>query len=90
MFESESGTAPGVELSTITDRMEIRKAVQAGDVEQAIEKVNDLDPEVGVAWAELLFRILRCCPTVCRACCCEGRIRHPLEGESSPSEQVPP
>lgn len=46
MFESESGTAPGVQLSTILDRMEIRKAVQAGQVEEAIDKVNDLNPEV--------------------------------------------
>jgi hypothetical protein len=47
MFESESGTAPGVQLSTIMDRMEIRKAVQTGQVEEAIDKVNDLNPEVG-------------------------------------------
>jgi hypothetical protein len=46
MFEEESGTPPGVELSTITDRMQIRQAVQAGDVESAIDKVNDLNPEV--------------------------------------------
>ena len=46
MFETESGTQPGVQLSTIMDRMEIRKAVQAGQVEEAIDKVNDLNPEV--------------------------------------------
>jgi hypothetical protein len=46
MFDSESGTAPGVQLSTIMDRMEIRKAVQTGQVEEAIDKVNDLNPEV--------------------------------------------
>ena len=46
MFETESGTAPGLDLSSITDRMEIRKAVQSGDVEGAVEKVNDLNPEV--------------------------------------------
>jgi len=46
MFEQESGTQPGVQLSTILDRMEIRKAVQAGQVEEAIDKVNDLNPEV--------------------------------------------
>lgn len=45
MFEEETGTSPGVELSTITDRMQIRQAVQSGDVEAAIDKVNDLDPE---------------------------------------------
>ncbi len=45
-FEKESGTAPGVDLAAITDRMEIRKAVQSGNVEEAIERVNDLNPEV--------------------------------------------
>ncbi len=45
-FESESGTSPGLDLNAITDRMEIRKAVQSGDVEEAIERTNDLDPEV--------------------------------------------
>jgi hypothetical protein len=34
VFERESGTAPGVDLDQITDRMNIRKAVQRGDVEQ--------------------------------------------------------
>lgn len=45
-LEQESGTPPCVVLSTITDRMEIRKAVQSGQVEEAIDKVNDLNPEV--------------------------------------------
>lgn len=48
MFEVESGTSPGVQLSSILDRMVIRKAVQAGAVEEAIDKVNDLNPEVCV------------------------------------------
>ena len=47
MFEQESGTPPGIDLGSITDRMEIRRAVQSGNVEEAIEKVNDLNPEVG-------------------------------------------
>lgn len=45
-FEAESGAQPGCQLSSITDRMEIRRAVQAGDVPAAIERVNDLNPEV--------------------------------------------
>lgn len=46
LFEKESGTPPCVELSAITDRMEIRKAVQSGNIDEAIERVNDLNPEV--------------------------------------------
>lgn len=45
-FEKESGTLPGIDLGAITDRMEIRKAVQSGNVEEAIERVNDFNPEV--------------------------------------------
>ena len=36
-----------IDLATITDRMAVKKAVQCGNVEDAIEKVNDLNPEVG-------------------------------------------
>ena len=46
VFQKESNTKPGVDLAAITDRMEIRKAVQSGDIQQAIERVNDLNPEV--------------------------------------------
>ena len=45
-FCKESGTQPGVDLNAITDRMEIRKAVQSGNVDFAVERVNDLSPEV--------------------------------------------
>ena len=45
-FQQESMTQPGIDLAAITDRMEIRKAVQTGNVEGAIERVNDLNPEV--------------------------------------------
>ncbi|XP_027362949.1 protein GID8 homolog isoform X4 [Abrus precatorius] len=34
-----------IDLATITDRMAVKKAVQSGNVEDAIEKVNDLNPE---------------------------------------------
>eukprot|EP00879_Flechtneria_rotunda_P005177 GHRR01005459.1.p1 GENE.GHRR01005459.1~~GHRR01005459.1.p1 ORF type:complete len:230 (+),score=84.88 GHRR01005459.1:272-961(+) len=56
-FEQESGTAPGVELSTIADRVEIRKAVQSGQVEEAIEKVNDLNPEILEEQQSLFFHL---------------------------------
>ena len=49
LFQQESGTHPGVDLDTITDRMHIRKAVQGGDIEEAIDLVNDFNPEVGPA-----------------------------------------
>ena len=53
-FQQESLTQPGRDRAAITDRMEIRKAVQSGNVEEAIERVNDLNPEVG-CWLSLLW-----------------------------------
>ncbi|PSC71019.1 glucose-induced degradation 8-like protein [Micractinium conductrix] len=57
VFERESGTAPGVDLEQITDRTEIRRAVQSGDVEQAIERVNDLDPDILERQQRLFFHL---------------------------------
>ncbi|KAF5943754.1 hypothetical protein HYC85_017831 [Camellia sinensis] len=37
-FRMESGTEPDIDLATITDRMAVKKAVQCGNVEDAIEK----------------------------------------------------
>ena len=45
-FQEESGTDPGADLHGIAGRMEIRAAVQGGRIEDAIDRVNDLDPEV--------------------------------------------
>jgi hypothetical protein len=35
-----------MDLGTITDRVAVRKALQNGNVEDAFEKVNDLNPEI--------------------------------------------
>ena len=45
-FSHESGIAPVVQLSSIKDRMMIRQAVHNGRIHEAIQLVNDLDPEV--------------------------------------------
>ncbi|XP_047972545.1 protein GID8 homolog isoform X2 [Salvia hispanica] len=45
IFQIETGTEH-MDLATITDRMAVKKAVQSGNVEDAIEKVNDLNPEI--------------------------------------------
>ncbi|KAG8856578.1 hypothetical protein FRB96_006338 [Tulasnella sp. 330] len=45
-FSRETGIPSAVELATIESRMCIREAVQRGDVEEAIERVNDLNPEI--------------------------------------------
>lgn len=38
--------AADIDLATITDRMEVKRAVQSGNVQEAIEKINDLNPTV--------------------------------------------
>ena len=45
-FSKEANLPPGVDLDTIESRMNIREAIQRGEVEEAITKVNDLNPEV--------------------------------------------
>nr|KAJ0228316.1 hypothetical protein LSAT_V11C100042060 [Lactuca sativa] len=42
----ESGTEQDIDLATITDRMAVKKAVQSGNIEDAIEKVNYLNLEI--------------------------------------------
>lgn len=43
-FARESGTSPGVDLRSISERMATRVAIQRGDVQAAIERANDLNP----------------------------------------------
>lgn len=45
-FSQEAGVTPPVDFESIQSRMEIREALQRGDVEEAITRVNDLNPEV--------------------------------------------
>ncbi|CAN4084008.1 unnamed protein product [Withania somnifera] len=56
-FRIESGTDPDIDLATITDRMAVKKAVQSGNVEDAIEKVNDLNPEILDTNPQLFFHL---------------------------------
>ncbi|GAX82418.1 hypothetical protein CEUSTIGMA_g9846.t1 [Chlamydomonas eustigma] len=57
MFEKESGTAASMDLSTIQERMEIRRAVQSGQMDVAIDKVNDMNPEILETQEELFFHM---------------------------------
>eukprot|EP00127_Corallochytrium_limacisporum_P006419 Clim_evm9s227 gene=Clim_evmTU9s227 len=45
-FVSETGQQPNMDLSSIEDRMKIRAAIQQGKISEAVELVNDLDPEI--------------------------------------------
>ena len=45
-FSKETGLDGPVDFNSIEDRMNIREALQRGDVGDAITRVNDLNPEV--------------------------------------------
>lgn len=45
-FSKEADMTSPVDLQSIEDRTNIREALQRGDVEEAITRVNDLNPEV--------------------------------------------
>ncbi|EGG18394.1 UPF0559 protein [Cavenderia fasciculata] len=57
MFQNESGTKATVDLISIVDRMAIRSAIQRGDIEQGIEIVNDLNPEILDTNPQLYFHL---------------------------------
>jgi len=45
-FQRESGTEPLINLNSITDRMAIRHAIHNGNVEEGIQRVNNLNPKL--------------------------------------------
>ncbi|KAG2220268.1 hypothetical protein INT45_009883 [Circinella minor] len=56
-FSLESGLEPTIDLESIQERMEIRHAIQSGDVDTAIELVNDVNPEILDTNPELFFHL---------------------------------
>ncbi|KAI8988749.1 CTLH/CRA C-terminal to lish motif domain-containing protein [Pilobolus umbonatus] len=56
-FSSESGLAPTVDLQSIQERMDIRRAIQSGDIDTAIDLVNDLNPEILDTNPKLFFHL---------------------------------
>ena len=45
-FAQEASVIPEVDFESIESRMKVREALQRGDVEDAIVRVNELNPEV--------------------------------------------
>ncbi|KAF9918881.1 Glucose-induced degradation complex subunit [Lobosporangium transversale] len=56
-FSQESGAKPPVNLESIQDRMIVRTAIQRGNIEEAIERVNDLNPEILDTNPKLYFHL---------------------------------
>ncbi|KAK1661171.1 hypothetical protein QYE76_049330 [Lolium multiflorum] len=58
-FRLESGTQSDIDLATITDRMEMKRAVQSGNVQEAIDKMNDLNPTILERNPQVYFHLLQ-------------------------------
>ena len=56
-FSQEANLSPPVDLESIESRMDIREALQRGDIEEAITRVNDLNPEVRSRSIQSLTRV---------------------------------
>ncbi|KAG0353793.1 Glucose-induced degradation complex subunit [Podila minutissima] len=56
-FSHESGAKPPVNLESIEDRTIVRKAILRGNIEEAIERVNDLNPEILDTNPKLFFHL---------------------------------
>ena len=57
-FARETGLPHDVDHAMIQERMEIREAVEDGRIEEAVRRVNELDPEVSAvlpSFAQLEF-----------------------------------
>ena len=54
-FASEANIVPAVEMDAVEERVAIREALQKGDIQAAIEKINEVDPQV---WPRNLLRYI--------------------------------
>ncbi|MCJ1231976.1 hypothetical protein MMC12_008657 [Toensbergia leucococca] len=58
-FAKEANIQPRTDLETIQDRVEIRDAIYGGDIQNAIERINELNPHILDQDSSLHFSLLR-------------------------------
>lgn len=46
-FALEANIQPKADIDSIQERVDIRNAIHGGDIQSAIEKINELNPQVG-------------------------------------------
>lgn len=56
-FAVEANIQPKADIGSIQERVEIRSAIHSGDIQTAIEKINEMNPQVSY-----LFRSLSAFP----------------------------
>ena len=52
-FALEANIEPELDVASIQERVEIREAIASGDIQSAIEKINELNPQVSQASSSL-------------------------------------
>ena len=52
-FALEANIEPELDVDSIQERVEIRAAIASGDIQSAIEKINELNPQVSAASSTL-------------------------------------
>ncbi|PNS18817.1 Glucose-induced degradation protein 8 [Sphaceloma murrayae] len=58
-FAKEANIQPAVDGEAIQQRVDIRNAIHAGDIQLAIERINELNPQILDTNPELHFSLLR-------------------------------
>lgn len=56
-FQKESGIDPGVDMKILDEQIKIREAVGSGSIQDAVELVNDVDPEILDTNPKLFFHL---------------------------------
>ncbi len=56
-FQRESGLPCELDADTIDARVQIKKLIQSGEIEQAIKALNDLNPEILDRNTELFLKL---------------------------------
>lgn len=64
-FSHEANIEPELDVDSIQERVEIREAIASGDIQSAIEKINELNPQVSPGLSSSLLYCARpriqCC-----------------------------
>ncbi|SLM36355.1 LisH dimerisation motif, subgroup [Lasallia pustulata] len=58
-FALEANIQPTIDLESIQERVEIRNAIYGGDIQSAIERINELNPQILDQDSSLHFALLR-------------------------------
>lgn len=62
-FAAEANIQPSVDSASIRERIAIRRAIHSGDIQSAIEQINELNPQV--CFSLYLFEALCCMIRTC-------------------------